>query len=221
MTRARIRNDASAVAEAAAGAPVSLGMIFRTFLTAGAISFGGGVVAYLREYTVSDTKWLDDDAFLDALEISQTLPGLNAVNMSVIIGDNLRGIPGAIAAVAGLVLPGVIVIMGLGAAWQQQSHNPQVKAFLTGVAAAAVGLLSTVTLQLGHKQLVKPLDLAIVAATFVSVSILHIPLYLVLLVIGSAAVLLYRPGAKHEPLEERARNLRERLRNRRYLNLRH
>ena len=89
-------NDAIAAAEAETrGAPVSLGMIFRTFLTAGAISFGGGVVAYLREYTVSDTKWLDDDAFLDALEISQTLPGLNAINMSVIIGDNLRGIPGA------------------------------------------------------------------------------------------------------------------------------
>ena len=214
-------NDASAVAEAAAGAPVSLGMIFWTFLTAGAISFGGGVVAYLREYTVSDTKWLDDDAFLDALEISQTLPGLNAVNLSVIIGDNLRGIPGVIAAVAGLVLPGVIVIMGLGAAWQKQSHDPQVKAFLTGVAAAAVGLLSTVTLQLGHKQFVKPLDLTIVAATFVAVSILHIPLYIVLLVIGTAAVLLYRPGATHESLEERTRNLRERLRHRRYISLRH
>jgi chromate transporter len=214
-------NDASAVAEAAAGAPVSLGMIFRTFLTAGAISFGGGVVAYLREYTVSDTKWLDDDAFLDALEISQTLPGLNAVNMSVIIGDNLRGIPGAIVAVAGLVLPGVIVIMGLGAAWQEESHNPQVRAFLIGVAAAAVGLLSTVTLQLGHKQFVKPLDLAIIVATFLAVSILHIPLYLVLLVIGSAAVLLYRPGARHESVEERARHLRERLRHRRYISLRH
>jgi chromate transporter len=214
-------NDASAVAEAAAGAPVSLRMIFQTFLTAGAISFGGGVVAYLREYTVSDTKWLDDDAFLDALEISQTLPGLNAVNMSVIIGDNLRGIPGAIVAVAGLVLPGVIVIMGLGAAWQEESHNPQVRAFLIGVAAAAVGLLSTVTLQLGHKQFVKPLDLAIIVATFLAVSILHIPLYLVLLVIGSAAVLLYRPGARHESVEERARHLRERLRHRRYISLRH
>jgi chromate transporter len=214
-------NDASAVAEAAAGAPVSLGMIFRTFLTAGAISFGGGVVAYLREYAVSDTKWLDDDAFLDALEISQTLPGLNAVNMSVIIGDNLRGIPGAIVAVAGLVLPGVIVIMGLGAAWQEESHNPQVRTFLIGVAAAAVGLLSTVTLQLGHKQFVKPLDLAIIVATFLAVSILHIPLYLVLLVIGSAAVLLYRPGARHESVEERARHLRERLRHRRYISLRH
>jgi chromate transporter len=214
-------NDASAVAEERTGAPVSLGTIFWTFLTAGAISFGGGVVAYLREYTVSDTKWLDDEAFLDALEISQTLPGLNAINMSVIIGDNLRGIPGAMAAVAGLVLPGVIVIMGLGAFWQQQSHNPQVKMFLTGVAAAAVGLLSTVTLQLGRKQFAKPLDLAIIVATFIAVSILRIPLYVVLLVIGSAAVLLYRPGAKSGALEERARNLRERLRHRRYIGLRH
>jgi chromate transporter len=214
-------NDASAVAEERMGARVSLRTIFWTFLTAGAISFGGGVVAYLREYTVSDTKWLDDEAFLDALEISQTLPGLNAINMSVIIGDNLRGIPGAIVAVAGLVLPGVIVIMGLGAFWQEQSHNPLVKPFLIGVAAAAVGLLSTVTLQLGHKQFAKPLDLAIIAATFVAVSILRIPLYLVLLVVGSAAVLLYRPGVRHESLEERTRHLRERLRHRRYISLRH
>lgn len=214
-------SDASAVAEAEAGARVSLGVIFWTFLTAGAISFGGGVVAYLREYTVSDAKWLDDEGFLDALEISQTLPGLNAVNMSVIIGDKLRGIPGAITAVLGLVLPGVVIIMGLGAAWQEQSHNPQVRAFLIGVAAAAVGLLSTVTLQLGHKQFAKPLDLAIIVATFAAVSILRVPLYIVLLVIGSAAIWLYRPGAKHERLEERTRHLRERLRHRHYLHFRH
>ncbi len=214
-------SDASAVAEAQAGARVSLGVIFWTFLLAGAISFGGGVVAYLREYTVSDTKWLDDEGFLDALEISQTLPGLNAVNMSVIIGDNLRGIPGAIAAVLGLVLPGAVVIMGLGAAWQEQAHNPQVKAFLIGVAAAAVGLLSTVTLQLGHKQFTKPLDLAIIAATFAAVSLLRVPLYIVLVVIGSAAIWLYRPGAKHARLEERTRHLRERLRHRHYIHLRH
>jgi chromate transporter len=212
--------DASAMAQAGTGARVSLGTIFWTFLTAGAISFGGGVVAYLREYTVRDTKWLDDESFLDALEISQTLPGLNAVNMSVIVGDTLRGIPGAIVAVAGLVLPGVIIIMGLGAFWQEQSHNPQVKAFLIGVAAAAVGLLSTVTLQLGHKQFVKPLDLAIIAATFVAISILRIPLYIVLVVIGAGAVLLYRPSAKHKLLEQRARDMRERLLHRRYLSLR-
>ena len=214
-------SDASAVAEAEVGVRVSLGVIFWTFLMAGAISFGGGVVAYLREYMVSDTKWLDDESFLDALEISQTLPGLNAINMSVIIGDNLRGIPGAIVAVLGLALPGVVVIMGLGAAWQEQSQNPQVRAFLIGVAAAAVGLLTTVTLQLGHKQFSKPLDLAIIAATFAAVSILQLPLYVVLMVIGSAAIWLYRPSARHERLEERTRHLRERLRHRHYIHLRH
>ena len=133
-------SEASAVAGAGAGARVSLGVIFWTFLTAGAISFGGGVVAYLREYTVRNTKWLDDEAFLDALEISQTLPGLNAVNMSVIIGDKLRGIPGAAVAVLGLVFPGVVVIMGLGAVWQEQAHNPQVRAFLIGVASTSFPL---------------------------------------------------------------------------------
>ena len=70
-------------------------MIFKVFLTAGAISFGGGVLAYLREYLVREQKWLDDDDFLDALEVSETLPGLNSVNMSVIVGDRLRGAIGA------------------------------------------------------------------------------------------------------------------------------
>src|SRR2546423_15577227 len=96
----------SAITNESAAAPVTLGTLFTTFLTAGAISFGGGVVAYLREYVVRDKQWLDDDGFLDALELSETLPGLNSVNMSVIIGDRLAGPAGAAAAVAGLGFPG-------------------------------------------------------------------------------------------------------------------
>lgn len=214
-------SDATVTAEAGAAPQVSLGSIFSTFLMAGAISFGGGVVAYLREYLVSDTKWLDDEGFLDALEISQTLPGLNSVNMSVIVGDKLRGIPGAIAAVLGMILPGATVVMGLGLAWREQAHNPQIKFFLIGVAAAAVGLLTTVTLQLGHKQFVHALDLGIVLVTFAAVSLFHVPLYLVLLIIGPIAVWLYRPGSRHVNLEERTHHLRERLRHRHYLHIRH
>ena len=53
------------------------------------MSFGGGAVAYLREYIVREQGWLDDEGFLSAMEISETVPGLIAVNMSVIVGDNL------------------------------------------------------------------------------------------------------------------------------------
>ena len=61
----------------AASAPVSLGRIFRVFALIGVTSFGGGIVAYLRRALVEKEKWLDDEEFMAALEISQTLPGLD------------------------------------------------------------------------------------------------------------------------------------------------
>jgi chromate transporter len=213
-------SEANVKPEAGVRASASLGAIFYTFLTVGAISFGGGAIAYLREYIVSDAKWLDDEGFLDGMEISQTLPGLNTVNMSVIVGDKLRGIPGAIVAALGLILPGAALIMLLGIAWTGQKHNPTVTDFLIGVASAAVGLLTTVTLQLGHSQFAKLRDLGIILVTFVAISIVRVPLYVVLLAIGPAAIWVYRPGAHHEGLEERARHLRERLRHRHALYIR-
>jgi len=214
-------NDMRTLTQSAAASPVSLGAIFRTFLKAGLVSFGGGAVAYQREYVVSTNRWFDDEGFLDVLEISQALPGLNSVNLSVIVGDKLAGIPGAIAAVFGFILPGAIIIMALGVAWGAQKHNPNVRAFLIGVAAAAVGLLSTVTLRLGRKQFANPLDLGIILASFIAISFLHAPLYLVLLVVGPAAVWLYHRGTESPESEERARHLRERLRHRHVFYIRH
>ena len=188
----------------------TLGELFTVFLTAGAISFGGGVIAYLREYLVTAHGWLDDDDFLDALEVSETLPGLNSVNMSVIVGDRMRGTIGAAVAVGGLMLPGMVVMMTLGVLWDQQRHNANVNHFLVGVAASAVGLLLTVTLQLGHKQFVRPLDLMVMAVTFVAVSVLKISLGWVLLVLGPIAVWLYRPRGAVETAD-RFTHLRERF----------
>ena len=87
---------------------VSLGALFSTFFVLGATSFGGGVVAYLREALVTTRRWLDDDEFLADLELSQTLPGLNATNMSIIVGDRLRGLAGATVAFLGMTLPGTV-----------------------------------------------------------------------------------------------------------------
>ena len=193
-----------------ARAQPTLGELFTVFLTAGAISFGGGVVAYLREFLVNAHGWLDDDDFLDALEVSETLPGLNAVNMSVIVGDRMRGTIGAAVAVVGLMLPGMVVMMTLGVLWDRQRHNANVNHFLVGIAASAVGLLLTVTLQLGHKQFVRPLDLMVMAVTFVAVSVLKISLGWVLLVLGPIAVWLYRPRGAVETAE-RFTHLRERF----------
>ena len=70
---------------------VTVPQIFRAFLLIGATSFGGGVVAYLRSSLVEKHRWIDDRTFVECLAIGQTLPGLNATNMSVLVGDRLRG----------------------------------------------------------------------------------------------------------------------------------
>jgi chromate transporter len=194
-----------------AAQPVALGAIFKTFFTAGAVSFGGGVVAYLREYLVREQKWLDDERFLDALELSETLPGLNSVNMSVIIGDRLRGVAGAAAAVVGLLLPGMVVIMTLGVLWSEQRHNPHLRALLIGVAASAVGMLTTVTLQLGHRQFTRTADLLFIGATFVAVSLLKISLVVVLITLGPLAIWYYRPAAYASETAHLFVHLRERF----------
>lgn len=182
---------------------VSLWEIFLAFLLIGATSFGGGVVAYLRNTLVTTKAWLDDEEFLAALEISQALPGLNATNMSVIVGDRLRGPIGGIIAFLGMTLPGGALVFALGLVYATHHENEHVTSVLKGVAAASVGLLLSVTLQLGHKQLAKALDLSLVIATVVLVSILKVSLLYVLLILIPIAVFLYRPHAHKTPLKHR------------------
>src|SRR5262249_20978856 len=144
---------------------------------------------------VENHQWMDDEEFLSALEISQTLPGLNSTNMSIIVGDKLRQVPGALAAFFGMIFPGTVVVMALGVLYAQHGHNSAVAGVLRGVAAAAVGLLLAVTLQLGRKELDRVTDGVCVLVTCLAVSEFHVPLYVALLAIGPVAVWLYRPRA--------------------------
>lgn len=177
---------------------VPLWEIFWTFLIIGATSFGGGVVAYLRSYLVQKKEWLDEEQFFAALEISQALPGLNATNMAVIVGDRLRGPIGAVAGFLGMCIPGATLVFVLGIVYASNAKNPDINAALKGVGAASVGLLSAVTLQIGHKQMEHLLDIAIVVVTIYLVSFLKVSLVIVLLTVGPIAIFLYRPRPSQE-----------------------
>ncbi|MCG5233933.1 chromate transporter [Xanthobacter oligotrophicus] len=189
-----------AAAPAASGSPpVSIFEIFLTFLVIGATSFGGGVVAYLRNALVVSKGWLDDEQFMTALEISQALPGLNATNMSVIVGDRLRGPVGAIAGFLGMTLPGGLLVFALGVFYASNHGNPAMHSVLAGIGASSVGLLAAVTLQIGHKQLEHFTEIALVVITVVMVSFLHISLLAVLLTVLPLALFIYRPSNSDRP----------------------
>jgi len=174
-------------------AAVSLRRLFGVFLYIGATSFGGGVVAYLRDHLVKRRQWLNDDQFLAALEIGETVPGLISTNVSVIVGSRLRGVRGAIAAALGMTLPGAIAVFALGLLYARFRSDPEVKAVLTGVSSAAVGLILAVSLQIGRRELDRWLDLALLIPTFVLVGIVHISLLPTLVMIAPIAIWIHRP----------------------------
>ena len=177
---------------------VTLAKLFGVFALIGVTSFGGGIVAYLRHALVEKEKWLDEDGFMAALKISQTLPGLNSTNMSVIVGRKLRGAIGSVVAVTGMILPGAVIVTALGFAYVALRGNESVALVLTGVAAAAVGLLLQVTLKIGWKQLIRPKDLVFVVLVFVMVGIFHISLVVTLVTVAPLAIWWNRPGTEKE-----------------------
>jgi chromate transporter len=174
-------------------AKVSLAEIFRAFLVIGATSFGGGVMAYLRHSLVDKRGWVDDETFVQMLAMSQSLPGLNSTNMAVLVGDNLRGTAGAAAAICGMCLPGGVIMFIIGMLHSQHAERAFAAAMLHGVAAAAVGLVMAVAVQLGRKVITRIDDLAFVALAVIGVNVLHVPVLAVLAVVGALAIWWHRP----------------------------
>lgn len=172
---------------------VSVATLFLRFLVIGSVSFGGGIVAYLRRMLVDQTKWLTEEQFLAALELSQTLPGTNSVNMSVLVGDHFAGWAGAAAAFLGLVLPGAVLAFVLAVGSESGRHNPIAHAALGGVTACAVGILAAITLRTGKKQFLTFPDVLLLATTFVAMSFLKLPLLFIVIVMGAIAIYVHRP----------------------------
>jgi chromate transporter len=175
-----------------AGATASVWEIFIAFLVIGATSFGG-VVPYLRAALVTKRKWIDDREFVEMLSISQSLPGLNATNMAVLVGDKLRGLVGSIAAIIGICLPGAVIMGAVGIFYRLHGDHNWTTAALKGVAAAAVGLILFTVVSLSKKALSHKFDFVFVAATVLAVNRLHWSVLKALVIVGVLAILFHRP----------------------------
>src|SRR5580658_733454 len=182
---------------ASVAAEVSIGQIFLEFLIIGATSFGG-VVPYLRGSLVTKQHWIDDKEFVQMLSISQSLPGLNATNMAILVGDKLRGALGSIAAIIGICLPGGVLMYVVGMFYRVHGDHDFVTAALKGVAAAAVGLILFTVMGLSKKSLAGNFDFVFMALTVIAVNRLHQSVPRTLVIVGLLAILFHRPPKKQK-----------------------
>lgn len=174
---------------------VSISDLFIQFFIIGAVSFGGGIIAYERILLIEKKHWLTADEFMGYLAISQTMPGLNSVNLAVLAGDHLRGALGACIAAIGLIMPGSLFVLAIGAAYIGNTDHPLASIILSGVAAAACGLLSAITYRIGGQHWKHLKSLLIIIPTFLLMSIAKLSLPIVLLIMAPLAIYMYRPRA--------------------------
>lgn len=182
------------MAETPTKAPTT-GELFTGFLMLGLTGFGG-VLPLARHMAVEQRRWLTGAEFSELLSLCQFLPGGNIINLSVAIGLKFRGLPGAVAAIFGLIAAPTAIVIALGFIFARYRHEPQVVHMFAGLAAAAAGLLIAMAVKLAWPLRRKPLAIAIGLAIFVAIAGLHLPLVPTMLVIAPISIFLtMRPGA--------------------------
>jgi chromate transporter len=162
----------------------TLAELFTAFATISLSGFGG-VLAWSRRMMVEERKWLTPEQFNETYALCSFLPGGNIINFSIIFGLRIRGGAGSLVAVAGLLGPPLLLVMFSGALYAHYGDLPAFRRMLTGVAAAAAGLLMATVAKMAlplfrNGTITAPL---ISLATFIAIGLIHWSLPLVLMVL--------------------------------------
>jgi chromate transporter len=120
---------------------VGLVELFLLFSQLGLSSFGGGVSAWMHRAFVERRGWLGEREFSAALALARIMPGVNVLNLAVLIGQRLRGASGATAAALGLLVGPSLAAIGLTVGYDALAGSIVLHAAIEGAAAAAAGLL--------------------------------------------------------------------------------
>jgi len=178
--------------------PVSLFAIYKLTFVVGLFSFGGGLSAWMRREVVLMRGWMTDEEFFNGYSLAQILPGVNSTNMSVYIGQHLRGAIGAAVALTGLLSAPFVIVIAAATAYHQLVAIPGFQIAMGGIAAGAVGMmfhLGLMTNRTLHRHIPSVL---VLIATFVAVGLLQWPLVPVLAVLAPVSIAASWPRKKND-----------------------
>ena len=202
----RMSSDPDIPAPTPRPGPVSTRDLFWSF-TALALQGFGGVVAVVQRELVERKQWLTREEFVEDWAVAQILPGPNVINLSLMLGDRYFGLRGSLAAMAGLLVFPLTIVVVLAIVFSGLSEVPAAQGAMRGMGAAVAGLIAATGLRLLGA--LRKNVMGVVAcglfclATFVAIALLRMPLAGVLLGLGGVASVWawYRLGmvAAHRP----------------------
>lgn len=156
---------------------------FKTFFKIGLFTFGGGyaMIPMIEAEVVDKHKWLDKEEFLDIIAISQSCPGVLAINVSVFIGYKLKKIKGAVCSSLGTALPSFLIILAIAMFFHQFEDNKVVSAIFRGIRPAVVALIAVPTFNMAKSARITLTNCWIPIACALAIWMLGVsPIYVVL-----------------------------------------
>lgn len=138
--------------------------LFITFVKIGSFTIGGGYAMLpLIQREVIDRGWMTKEDFLDLFAVTQSLPGIFAVNISIFIGYKLKKVAGSLVCALGTILPSFFIILAIAFFFTEFKDNIWVERAFKGLRPAVVALIAVPcfttarSIKLGKKLLVIPL----------------------------------------------------------------
>jgi chromate transporter len=165
--------------------------LFIAFATISLSGFGG-VLYWSRRLLVERRKWMTPQEFNNAYALCLILPGPTIINLSVVFGRSIRGLTGAAVAIVGLIGPGLAIAIFFAWLYSMFGTIEVLQRMFAGVAAAAAGLVISMTLKMAEPLRFERNYLvhAVAVAGFVAVGLLRWPIWWVMLVLIPVSIAL-------------------------------
>ena len=167
---------------------VSLWQIFAVFAKIGAFTIGGGYAMIpIIQDEMSRRGWISDEELPDIVALSQSAPGVLAVNISIFAGYRLRGVKGSIAATLGSITPSFFIILAIAMLFSAFKDNPWVIKAFKGIRPVVISLIAVPMINMARKCCKSWWAWLLAALALVLVAFLNVsPIYIILCVIVTA-----------------------------------
>lgn len=170
--------------------------IFTCFAKIGAFTIGGGyaMIPIIQKEVVEKKRWIEEEDFMDVLAISQSAPGLLAVNISIFLGYRLKGVKGSVVATLGSVLPSFLIILLIAMFFAGYQDNPTVIKIFKGIRPVVVALIAVPVINMAKKAKLNIYTGALAVATALLIAFAKVSPIYILLVTGIvfAATMYYK-----------------------------
>lgn len=172
--------------------------IYLEFFKMGSVTFGGGyaMLPILRKSCVEKHHWVTEEEVMDFYAVSQGLPGIIAVNVSVFIGYHLKKVRGGVAAALGCVSPCLIIITCIAALLSNFQDNVYIKHAMAGISVCVVALILDAVIGLWKKGVKDVFGLVLCVAVFLLAAFTSLSPVLVIVAAGLLGVLVKNAQAR-------------------------